>query len=161
MNPAMIAVVLGASVAAPLAAQSVPMPSERPWYVSVSRYGKWVSLAGAAGLVTAAAVFDSDARAADAALSGFCEPDPTQCQLVGSGNGQRYISATAESLYQEAARLKKKSRSFLIGGQFAIVSAGSMFLIDLLYGDKTPRNIPFPGLELHSTPRQLGLAVRF
>ncbi len=155
------AAALSLALSSSVEGQTQDAVNERRWFVEVSRYGKWASLAAAAGLITAAAVFDSDAQDAQQALTSFCEPDPTLCQIVGSGGDERYSSTEAEALFQESARLQTKSRSFLIGGQLAIVSAGTMFLIDLLYRDGRPKNIPFTSLEFYSAPHQLGLSLRF
>jgi hypothetical protein len=147
--------------AGPIEAQAGMEGRERPWYASVSRYGKWVSLAAAAGFVTAAAVYHRDADDAERLLTDFCLPDPAQCQLTGTGSGQRYANARAEALFQDVARIERKSRRLLVGGQVAIIAAGSMFLIDLLTRDMRPSNIPYTPLEVFSAPDRLGLSIRF
>jgi hypothetical protein len=64
-------------------------------------------------------------------------------------------------MYQEYAALERHARGFLLGGQASLLASGTMFLIDLLHDSGDFDNIPYTPLELYTSPRQLGLAVRF
>jgi hypothetical protein len=134
-----------------------------PWIVTVSHWGRWPALAGAAGLITAAAFRNSDAKTAMGELRAFCGDNPEGCVIIENpdGSGNIYLDPEAEVLYQEYASLSRKARGFLIGGQVSLIVAGTMFLVDLVHDPDESEKIPYTPFELYSTPTKIGLALRF
>lgn len=128
------------------------------WIVSVSRYGKWVTLGGAAGLTAIAISRNDDADAIFGALVTFCRNAPEQCVRQASGT---YVGGDAERLYQETLRIDRQARVWMIAGQVTLAASGAMFLIDLITGDQDPKNIPYTPFEVVSGPRRLGVGIRF
>jgi hypothetical protein len=144
----------------PAAAQE-PAPRSvdaRPWFVSVSHYGKWVGLAGAAGLTAVAILRNEDADRVYDGLASLCRAGGETCVLNEAGT---YLNPQAEALYQETLRLDSEARKWMVGGQAALVVAGTMFVIDLVSGTKKPKNIPYAPVEYFSDGRRVGLRVRF
>ncbi len=155
---------LGVLLAAtPAAAQQPSSPPDRPWFVDVSHWGRWVALAGAGSLIGIAAVRHTQAGDARDLLEAHCIADYDRCRLVSDPAGQArvYADPEAERLYQDYAALEGHARGYLIGGQLTLLAASGMFLIDLLYRTDQPKNIPYTPLEVYSTPHRLGLALRF
>jgi len=72
-----------------------------------------------------------------------------------------YENPLVEQTWQNYATHQTRAQNFLIAGQVTLVFAGGMFLVDLLYKDDRPKNIPYTPFEVHSTPTQLGLSYRF
>ena len=146
-------------VALPVAAQEeVPGPSP---IATVSRWAKWPALGGAVGLTAVALVRN---RAADRVYDGLvtlCFGAPDACRLADGDGPVRFTSDDAEALYQETLRIDRSARGWLLAGQVALVASGVMFLVDLIAGDDTPPNIPFPGFQLVADGRRLGLAIGF
>jgi hypothetical protein len=148
--------------AVPLAAQQPAPDRGRPWIAEVSHWGRWVGLAGAVGMIGVAAAEHQTGQEAFDALESLCLDDPARCQLLpGDGETTHYVDPEAEQLFQEYAAHDRRARGYLLGGQLTLVVAGGMFLIDLLYDDDRPENIPFTPLELYSTRNQLGFSIRF
>jgi len=157
-----LAGLLCASVLATAASQEFTRPQSRPWIARVSHWGKWVTLAGAAGLITVAAVRHGEAQDALGQLEDFCRPENPHCRIVIGPNGvERYESEEAEELYREYATIEKRARGFLLGGQASLLASGAMFLIDLIHRTEDFDNIPYAPLELYTRPNRLGLALRF
>lgn len=139
----------------------------RPWFAEASHWGRWLSLAGAAGMIGIAASEHVTANDALDDLETFCTASPESCAIVSSltrseaSPAEHYADPDAEALYQEYAAHERRARGYLLGGQMTLVVAGGMFLIDLLYRDEQPENIPFTPLEIYSTRNKLGLSLRF
>ncbi|MGD8727800.1 MAG: hypothetical protein PVH40_09150 [Gemmatimonadales bacterium] len=139
-----------------------PTAQGRPWIAEFSHWGRWVTLAGAAGLVATAAVRHSDAQAALSELEDFCAQDVSACLIVNDpGGNERYLTPEAEALYQQYAALEQSARGFLFGGQLTLLTSGAMFLIDVIHKTEDIDNIPYTPLELYTTGNKLGLALRF
>lgn len=141
-----------------LHAQSPESGSRRPWPVVLSHHGRWVGVASSAGLLAVAAFRHHDADRAFDALHDRCRTSPDDCVRLPEG---AYRLADAESQYQEARRLDRHAQLWLIGGQASLVLTGTMFLLDLIYRDDRPPNIPLSPLSLYSAPGKLGLATHF
>ena len=134
----------------------------RPWYANVSHWGRWAALAATGTMVAIAATNNSAADAAFDKLEDLCTIDPSGCTLVDDGNGGlMYENPLVEQTWQNYATHQTRAQNFLIAGQVTLVFAGGMFLVDLLYKDDRPKNIPYTPFEVHSTPTQLGLSYRF
>jgi hypothetical protein len=49
----------------------------------------------------------------------------------------------------------------MAGGQVMLAAAGAMFVIDLVAGNRKPKNIPFTPLEYFADGTRAGLTLRF
>jgi len=132
-------------------------PSPRPWLVTTAHYGKWVTLAGAAGLIAVSAVRRGEANDAIDRLDSFCRQDFTRCEIAGN----RYADDMAEAIFQEHADLDRKAQGLLIGGQATLIVSGTMFLVDLIWDDDETENIPYTPLRVFARPGEIGLALAF
>lgn len=159
-RPVLLAGLLAAGSTADAPAQQPDSLAGTPLLVTVSHWGRWPALAGAGVLVALAAVRNSDAKDARAALDDYCTVDTGRCS-ISQDLGGVYLDPAAEALYQEYARLSRRAQGLLIGGQATLLVAGAMFLIDLLHDDGDLGTIPYTPLELYTTPNRLGLAMRF
>jgi hypothetical protein len=160
------AAVLSASFHATPGAAQEEFASEvskgRPWFAKVSHWGRWVALAATGTMIAIAATNNSAADNAFDTLESLCSVDPTECRLVDDGNGGlMYENPLVEEAWQSYASHQSTAQSALIAGQVTLVFAGGMFLVDLLYKDDRPKNIPYTPFEVHSTPNELGLSYRF
>ena len=155
------AVLLAGGTAQALSAQDITGQGQ-PWIARVSHWGRWVTLAGAAGLITAAAVRHHDAQNARSDLEDFCSEDVSLCVIVTDPDGNdAYLTPEAEAMYQQYAALEQSARGFLFGGQLSLLTSGAMFLIDIIHRTEGFDNIPYTPLELYTTPNRLGLALHF
>ena len=130
----------------------------RPWFADMSHYGKWLALAGAAGLTTVAILRNHDADQVYDGLATLCRAGGDTCVLNPDGN---YVNPQAELLYQETLRLDSEARKWMLGGQVTLVAAGAMFVIDLVAGTRRPKNIPYAPLEYFADGRRVGVRLRF
>jgi hypothetical protein len=120
-------------------------------------------LAAAAGLITAAAIRNGDAKEARGSLEDYCREDFARCIVIEDpdGSGPSYADPGAEELYREYASLSRQARGYLLGGQASLLVAGAMFLVDLVHNPDDVDDIPYTPFELYTTPTRLGLALRF
>ncbi len=162
--PLILAVVAVPMAMPPAHAQSpTGANSGEPWIVTLSHWGRWPALAGAAGLITAAAFRNGDAKAALGELRTFCGGQPESCIIIENpdGSGSSYLDPEAEALYQEYATVSRQARGYLIGGQVSLVVAGAMFLVDLVHDPDDIEKIPYSPFELYTSPTKIGFALRF
>lgn len=131
----------------------------RPWIADVSRWGRWVALGAAAGLIAAAAEQHGAASGDYDRLSALCNETPDACALVTGRT--TYADPGAEQLYQRWARHERNARGFLLGGQVTLLAAGAMFVIDLIYTEHQPPNIPLTPFTVYQRGNRLGLSVSF
>ena len=143
---------------APELASQTPGERSKPWLVSVSHRAKWVAAAAAATLVTEAALRHHDADRQYADLVQMCRDTPPRCDKTSGGS---YVDPGAESLYQATIDLDHRARLWLLGGEASILAAGTMFVLDLVYHDKGPKNIPFSPFSVYARGGRLGLTVQF
>src|SRR5258705_3393444 len=68
-----------------LAQSSGEAAGAKPWFVSVSRYGKWAALAGAGGLLTQGALRHRDANREFRTITERCRQTPTVCDQSPDG----------------------------------------------------------------------------
>lgn len=121
------------------------------------KYGKWLALAGAAGLGYLAG--RSHGRAEDAfhALEARCGPDArASCDLGPDG---RYLDPASEDLYQTSLREDRYARRWLLGGEVALVGTAALFVYELTRPRGRPPNIPFEP-EVRSLRRGTGVGLR-
>jgi hypothetical protein len=58
----------------------------------------------------------------------------------------------------DAARAR--ARSWILGGEIALVSTAAMFLVDLVHGDDSPPNVPFTPFTVYAAGGRFGFSVR-
>jgi hypothetical protein len=149
-------------LATPAMCQDDPTPGGRPFIAKVSHWGRWATLLGAGAFIAVAATNSSSAGLAFDDLETICTDDPAACELVETPDGNvTYADPLAEQTFQDYAQYQSRAQSFLVAGQLTLVVSGGMFLLDLLYKDDEPKNIPYTPFEVYSTPRELGLSLRF
>ena len=136
---------------------ATPRPG-RPWYVSTAKWARWPTLAAAAGLTTAAILAKNRANDSFNGLKLICRAASQNCVVGQDGT---YVNRDAERLFQETLRLDAQARRWMIGGQGFLFLSGGLFLIDLVSGNREPKNIPFSPLEAYAVPGKLGLRWRF
>jgi hypothetical protein len=123
----------------------------------VAHYGRWPALAGAAGLITLAALRRDEAGDVGARLAALCAANPARCSLEGSGDGgTHYADPEAQALAVRHDRLEQR---LLVGGQAALIVSGAMFLLDLVWDDGQPDNIPYTPLRVLTSPRRIALSL--
>jgi hypothetical protein len=128
------------------AAQDSPLPI---------RYGKWVLLAGAVGLNIAAADAHRDAERVFDEIEERCAIDQALCDLTDDGG---YADLQTEQLYQQTLRLDRRSRTFLFGGEAALLGAAALFIWEFARPKSPPGNIPFePEVSVRAGTTRIGL----
>jgi hypothetical protein len=119
------------------------------------RYGKWALLAGAVGLNVAAANAHSDAERTFDELEERCAIDPDLCEVDAGGS---YADEITEGLYQQTLRLDRRSRSYLFGGEAALLGAAALFIWEFARPKAPPGNIPFePEVSVRAGTTRIGL----
>ena len=122
----------------------------------VIRYGKWALAAAAVGLNLLASRDHGRADDAFDQLRSFCFDDFGRCAVGPSG---RYLNPASERLYQLSLHYDRKARTWLVGGETALVAAAGMFVWELTRRTDKPDNIPFEP-EVRSLERATGVGVR-
>ena len=140
-----------ALVALPLASAA---PAQQP--APLIRYGKWVLAAGAVGMNLLAAREHNRADDAFDTLRARCFDDFTLCAVGPDGT---YLNPSIESLYQWSLHYDRRARTWLIGGETALLGAGVMFVWELTRKTDKPDNIPFEP-EIRSLRQATGVGVR-
>jgi hypothetical protein len=130
----------------------------RPWFVTASHYGKWLALAGSGGLLAQGALRHRDADREFQLVVDRCRATPAICEKGPAG---QYQNAEMEALYQRTVQLDHRARTWLIAGEGLLLGTGAMFLIDLIYRDDAPRNIPFTPFTVFAQPDKLGFSIEF
>ncbi len=131
----------------------------KPRVPSLVRYGKWVALAGAGVLGTAAYRRNQDAEATYQALRSRCFDLPLSCTLGPDG---RYTDPVSEGLYSETQRSDREAARFLIGAEVAVAAAAVGFVWELMHREDRPPTIPFePRIEAGLTTTRVGLTFHF
>jgi hypothetical protein len=131
-------------------------PVEAQGLSPLVKYGKWVLLAGAAGMNYFAI------RAHDRAENAFDDLESRgfqtrrRCDLDADG---RYLDPETEALYQTSLRYDRIARGWLIGGESALAGAAVLFVWELARPKGRPDNIPFEP-ELRTLPFGSGLGLR-
>lgn len=123
------------------------------------KYGKWALLAGSIGMNVLAAQSHHTADQAFDEIRSRCFANTDLCALAPTGV---YQDPEIEALYQRTLHYDRRARSWLIGGEAALVGAGVMFIWELSRPKSPPANIPFEP-EVSVTPHEtrLGLALHF
>ncbi|HEX5962654.1 MAG TPA: hypothetical protein VFY42_02925 [Gemmatimonadales bacterium] len=123
------------------------------------KYGKWVLVAGAAGMNYLGIRAHNRAEDAFDALESSCGTTRTRCNLGSDG---RYVDPQIEAFYQRSLRYDRIARGWLIGGETALAGAAVLFVWELTRPKGRPDNIPFePEVRSLRGGTGLGFRVRF
>jgi hypothetical protein len=123
------------------------------------KYGKWVLVAGAAGMNYLAIRAHNRAEDAFDALESSCGTTRARCDLDADG---RYLDPEIEAFYQRSLRYDRIARGWLIGGETALAGAAVLFIWELTRPKGRPDNIPFePEVRSIRGGTGLGFRVRF
>jgi hypothetical protein len=120
------------------------------------KYGKWVLVAGSAGMNYLALRAHNRADDAFSELRSRCNTTTARCDL-GPGGG--YLDPEIENFYQSSLRYDRIARGWLIGGETALAGAAVLFVWELTRPKGRPDNIPFEP-ELRSLRGGAGLGLR-
>jgi hypothetical protein len=120
------------------------------------KYGKWVLVAGAAGMNYFAIRAHNRAEDAFDALESRCLATRARCDLGPDG---RYLDPEIEGFYQSSLRYDRVARGWLIGGETALAGAAALFIWELTRPKGRPDNIPFEP-EVRSMRGGMGLGLR-
>lgn len=121
----------------------------------VITYGKWLVLAGSAGMNYLAIRAHNRAEDAFDALQLRCQVHP-RCDVGPDGS---YLDPETENLYQSSLRYDRIARGWLIGGETALAGAAVLFVWELTRPKGRPDNIPFEP-EVRSLRGGTGLGIR-
>jgi hypothetical protein len=135
-----------------------PAASAKPWFVSVSHYGKWAALAGAGGLLTQGALRHRDADREIGNLTVRCRETPAACNQAPDGT---YLDPQTAALSQRSRDLHRTARNWILGGEMSLLAAGTMFLVDVLYHHEEPKNIPYSPFSIYADRDRIGVSARF
>jgi hypothetical protein len=119
------------------------------------KYGKWILVAGSAGMNYLAIRAHNRADDAFDGLKARCQVH-ANCALGPDGH---YRDPVSESLYQGSLRNDRIARGWLIGGETALAGAAAFFVWELTRPKGRPGNIPFEP-EVRSLREATGLGLR-
>jgi hypothetical protein len=123
------------------------------------KYGKWLLVAGSAGMNYLAIRAHNRAEDSFDALESRCLATQSRCLLGPEGN---YLDSEIEGLYQNSLRYDRVARGWLIGGETALAGAAVLFIWELTRPKARPDNIPFePEVQSLRGATGLGLRVAF
>ena len=145
-----------ALLAAPMAAQVAAAPPGSPPLI---KYGKWGLLAASVAMNLLAR--EAHQRADDdfAFVADACSVDRTRCTALPDGS---YADPVLEQRYQSSLDYDKKARTWLVGGQTALVASAVGFIWELTRPKGRPDNIPFePEVSEQNGATRVGFRVAF
>ena len=123
------------------------------------KYGKWALLAGALGMNLLAGRAHHDANVAFRELEASCLQTNSLCALAPDGT---YATAATEALYQRTAHYDSRARTWLIGGETALLGAAALFIYELTQPRGLPGNKPFePTVSRERNVTKVGLRLAF
>jgi len=130
---------------APAAAQAPGASATGEPRSGVAHYGKWATAATAVTLTILGA--REHRRSADQwdQLLAICNGNHQDCVLGPNGH---YENPAAEAYYQASIHYDRRARTWLLGGQAALVVSVALFLLDIRRGKEGPDNIPLAPLEI-------------
>jgi hypothetical protein len=120
------------------------------------KYGKWVLVAGSAGMNYLAIRAHNRAEDVFDALEAQCRDARFRCDLGPDGS---YLDPGIEDLFQQTLRHDRIARGWLIGGETALAGAAVLFIWELTRPKGRPDNIPFEP-EVRSMRGGTGLGLR-
>jgi hypothetical protein len=121
----------------------------------VIRYGKWGSLALAAGFTALGIRTHNNADDAFRNLAAYCRLQ-TFCAVGPDG---RYTDPEAERRYGEVVSGDRWARAWLVSGQAALLGSVVLFVMELKR-DRGPRNVPYSPLIMTSEPGGARVGLR-
>ena len=152
-----LAVALGAALAAPALAQTPPRHALAP---SVGRtavhYGKWLTAGAAAALTVLGAHEHSYSRRDWDHLLLICRSADDACTR---GTDGRYVRPDAEFFYQSSRYYDRRANRRLLGAQGSLLVTAALFILDLRGRNDEPDNIPFRPLRVSVEPGRDGAAL--
>ena len=141
--------------AAPVAAQ-VTTPLSSPPLI---KYGKWGLLAGSVAMHLLAREAHQRADEEFSVVSEVCSIDRTRCTTLPDGS---YADPVLEQHYQRSLDYDTKARTWLVGGQTALLGAAVAFIWELTRPKGRPENIPFePEVTERDGATRVGFRVPF
>jgi hypothetical protein len=141
---------------AALALLFLASPAQAQGLSPLIKYGKWVLVAGSAGMNYLAIRAHNRAEDAFDDLESRCLQTRDRCDLGPAGS---YLDPEIEGLYQTSLRYDRIARGWLIGGETALAGAAAMFIWELTRPKGRPDNIPFEP-EVRSLRGAMGLGLR-
>ena len=142
-------------VASPLSAQQAAPPGSP----ALIKYGKWGLLAASVAMNLLAREAHQAADDDFAFVTDVCSADRTRCTTLPNG---AYADPVLEQHYQSSLDNDKKARTWLVGGQTALVAAAVGFIWELTRPKGRPGNIPFePEVGERDGATTVGFRVAF
>jgi hypothetical protein len=155
MKRSLILLVAFATLAWPLTAQQAAPPGSPP----LVKYGKWGLVAASVAMHLIARDAHQEADKAFEVVADACAVDHTRCATLSNGH---YVDPVLEQAYQRSLDYDTKARSWLIGGQTALVGAAVGFIWELTRPKGRPDNIPFePEVSERDGTTRVGFRVSF
>jgi hypothetical protein len=152
------AIVLLAAVtilASPITAQQA-QPQGSPTLV---KYGKWGLLAASVAMNLLAREAHQRADDEFGFVAEVCAVNRTRCMTLPDGS---YADPVLEQRYQNSLDYDNKARTWLVGGQTALVGAAVGFIWELTRPKGRPDNIPFePQVSERDGATRVGFRVSF
>jgi|SRR5918999_831867 hypothetical protein len=134
-------------------------PAQAQGLSPLVKYGKWVLVAGSAGMNYLAIRAHNRAEDAFDDLEAQCTVTRSRCNVGPDGS---YLDPAIEDLYQQTLRHDRAARGWLIGGESALAGAAVLFVWELTRPKGRPDNIPFePEVRSMRGGTGLGLRVTF
>ena len=123
------------------------------------KYGKWLLVAGSAGMNYFAIRAHNRAEDAFGELESRCLAATSRCSLGPTGS---YLDPEIEGFYQSSLRYDRIARGWLIGGETALAGAAVLFVWELTRPRGRPDNIPFePEVRVLRGSTGIGLKLGF
>lgn len=142
-------------LASPLVAQQSAPRGSPP----LIKFGKWGLLAASVAMNLLAREAHQRADEEFRFVSDACLVDRTRCTTLPDGS---YADPALESHFQSSLDYDSKARSWLVGGQTALVAAAVGFIWELTRPKGRPENIPFePEVSEREGATQVGIKVSF
>jgi hypothetical protein len=123
------------------------------------KYGKWLLVAGSAGMNYFALRAHNRADDAFNEVESRCLAATSLCDLGPTGS---YLDPEIEGFYQSSLRYDRIARGWLIGGETALAGAAVLFVWELTRPKGRPGNIPFePEVRVLRGSTGIGLRLGF
>jgi len=123
-------------LASPLVAQQAAPRSSPP----LIKFGKWGLLAASVAMNLLAREAHQRADEEFSFVADACSIDHTRCTTLPDGS---YADPALEAHFQSSLDYDSRARSWLVGGQTALVAAAVGFIWELTRPKGRPGNIPF------------------
>ena len=141
-----LAVALGAALAAPALAQTPPRHALPPSMGHTAvHYGKWLTAGAAVALTVLGAHEHSYSRRDWDQLLLICRSADDACSR---GTDGRYARSDAESFYQSSLYYDRRANRRLLGAQGSLLVTAALFILDLRGRNDEPDNIPFSPIRV-------------